>query len=149
MLGFISQSQIARNLTQINEQELDNETKLEKLKELTGQEKIETQNVDMLYKYVLQGLEAGMDGENALKVGLRFVDKFVKKHGIKDVSGEEEVKKGKKDSESKMSKAEPIFKEHFGKKTPKEIQTMFIDQLDMTKLGARTYYYTLKGKLGV
>lgn len=47
---------------------------------------------------------------------------------------------------TKSAKARVIFAEMFGKEgvRPKDVQERFRDELDMSVLGARTYYYNLK-----
>lgn len=101
----------------------------------------------LLASQLSEAINAGIETEEALTQAKERVDQIHKKYGIK---GEEKAKKkNKADPESKMSKATEIFKDWYGEETPKNIQLMFINQLEMTDKGARTYYYNIKKKLGV
>lgn len=58
-------------------------------------------------------------------------------------------KKSRTNPNSKRQRALKIFQDNFGKVAPKDIQQMFIDQLEMTSAGSKTYYYTFKSNLGL
>ena len=47
---------------------------------------------------------------------------------------------------SKIESARAVFISNFGVKTPKEIKTIFIEEVGLTKSGASTYYYKFKAE---
>lgn len=84
----------------------------------------------------------------SVKQAIEFVDSHPylfteRKTPVKlDSIGQPKKKKGWKKDE-----AERLFKENKGM-SKKEVMAMFIKELDMTKLGAQTYYYNCKKKFG-
>lgn len=153
-----NQVDVLKQIELINSQELSAEEMLDSIVDIAGEDEEvpSISNVDVFYKHFMTKKDA-LGIREALRVSKEATDKFVSSTGItgdvteEDDDGVQVVKKApkKKREDSKKVKAVKIFKEHYGKIAPKDVQQMFKDQLDMTTLGARTYYYTIKGELGL
>jgi hypothetical protein len=113
-------------------------------------ENLEGRDLKTFYKYLLQNtvkhqVSAPEDIGTLLLMTAQDVDKFNSNFDWVQEATEKVVNEHKRTNKvTKKDQAVAIFAEHYGKLRPKDIKHMFMDQLDMSQLGASTYYYNLK-----
>jgi hypothetical protein len=147
-------SSVVRHVEKVND--LDDEVLLSRINEIVGEDNvpdIEGGDVKTFYKYLLQNtikyqITSEENVGDLIMITGKDVERFNREYEWTKVDGTttSTVRQEKPKKVTKKDQAEKIFAEHYGKLKPKEIKQMFMDELDMTKLGANTYYYTLKSE---
>lgn len=108
---------------------------------------VEGSNASMLQALKDLGVKIGKTSLSDLIAGRKESACGLVIKDVPEVIEETVAEASESSAPSKMEIAQDLFAKHYGTSTPKEIKEMFMAEAGLTKHGANTYYYKLKGQL--